>query len=193
MLKLDIYPASVAIDKFMLRAQQANWPKRSRSDISRKLQRLGLSFGYEESHFSRQGFSELLEINRWRGKKLAELGMPFEGKRLRLSNKDLRDWLTWNQNKAIAFPYFDGCNQESLEFLLGPILFSQYQRWFEKGLIATLDKQPKAIVVNGNRFESIGAAARASFHSRRALRLIANGKTKQPDISASWEDNLMKS
>ena len=186
MLKLDIYPASVAIDRFMRRARSAGWPKRSRSAISDKMQRMGLTFGYEETHFSRQSFCDLLEINRWRGKKLAELGMPFKGKRLRLSTKDLQDWLAWNTNKAIAFPYFDGCNEESLRFLLGAALFSQYQRWLKRGLVSKLDKQPKPIVVEGKEFASVGQAARASYCSRAVLRHSANGQTRESSASAEW-------
>lgn len=183
---LDIYPASVAIDKYLLKAKLAGWPPRQRSDISSKIKRLGLTFGFEESHFSRQRFCDLLKIPRWRGKKLAQLGMPFKGKRLRLASKDLRDWLTWNQNKAIAFPYFNGCDPEALEFLLGSNLFAQYQQWQQKGLISPLEKQPKAIAVNGQQFASVSEAARKIYYSRSALRLAANGCVKSPAASVNW-------
>jgi len=183
---LDIYPASIAIDKYLLRAKQAGWPQRQRSDVSRKIQRLGLTFGYEETHFSRQGFCDLVKIPRWRGKKLAQLGMPFKGKRLRLATKDLRDWLTWNQNKAIAFPYFNGCDPEALEFLLGQSLFAQHQQWEKKGLIKPLEKQPRAIAINGQCFESVSEAARKSYCSRSALQFAANGQTRNPEIPATW-------
>lgn len=48
------------------------------------------------------------------------------------------------------------------------------------------NNSPKPVVVEGTKYPSLNAAARAVYIERKALRDAANGLTKEPTVQATW-------
>lgn len=179
---LAVFPARVAITKYIAWAERKGLPFRNRKAVAEQFRRHGIDFEGASDLLTCRSFCTMLKLPVCRATLIRAIAPLLWN---RLSMKWLKKWLADLDNQELLFPWLSGCDLDVLEYLLDEKLCEAFVDWEEQNP-RPFKNRPRPVQVGGKSYPSVEQAAKAHHVERTTLARAANGAVKNPLIDAQW-------